>query len=538
MSPPSTWPATSAPTPSRARQFARNSVFGTVAGFLIALGSVAANVIVAQCLGVESTGVVAFALWVAVVTAAIVDLGIQATLARYLPELIAAGREHEAQRLSGALLRPLAICCGVALSAFVIYAIWQHQSGRASAAQAAIWVLVGCICVLQALAGFTSGCLRGLQRFDTAARLTAVSFACQIAGVAIGSATIGVLGALGGYCAGSAVPAALSLRYAGSGGALSEELRARVRRYALFAWASALSSTVVWSRAELFFLQRSTGSTAVGLFTVGLTLANLAAQAPMLLTAGLLPYFAQSYGRQAMTETREAYATATRVLAFLVFPACFGMAAIAPTALPLIFGQDFAAAVPSATVLVLAAAIGATSSVGSNLLMAMDRSDVFFVSGLVLAILSIIAGFTVIPAYGLMGAAWSRAAIQTSGVAFGCWFLFRRLRFPLPFGGLFRLFLAACLCGIAARACLWLTTGVTSLALAVVVGIGVYAIAVRFVGALHPDDAERLRRLCRGFPESLQRICDRLLRLLAGMTRPVRAVPLRAASLRSLPDGD
>jgi hypothetical protein len=62
MSPPSTWPATSAPTPSRARQFARNSVFGTVAGFLIALGSVAANVIVAQCLGVESTGVVAFAL--------------------------------------------------------------------------------------------------------------------------------------------------------------------------------------------------------------------------------------------------------------------------------------------------------------------------------------------------------------------------------------------------------------------------------------------------------------------------------------------
>jgi hypothetical protein len=130
MSPRRTRPTTVVATPTRAGQFARNSVFGTLAGGLIALGGVIANIIVAQCLGVENTGVVAFALWVALVTAAIVDLGFQATLARYLPELIAAGREREAQRLSGALLRPLSLCCGIALSAFAGYAIWQQQSGR------------------------------------------------------------------------------------------------------------------------------------------------------------------------------------------------------------------------------------------------------------------------------------------------------------------------------------------------------------------------------------------------------------------------
>jgi hypothetical protein len=141
----------------------------------------------------------------------------------------------------------------------------------------------------------------------------------------------------------------------------------------------------------------------------------------------------------------------------------------------------------------------------------------------------------VIPTYGLMGAAWSRAVIQTFGVAFGSWFLFRRLRFPLPFAGLFRLLLAAGLCWIAARACLWLTTGPLSIALAVVVGIVVYAIAVRALGALPPADAERLRLLCRGFPDHLRRLCDRSLQLLARMTA---AAPLRAASLRSLSDGD
>src|SRR5262249_23951491 len=134
---------------------------------------------------------------------------------------------------------------------------------------------------------------------------TTVSLLCQLAGVAIGAIFFGESGAIAGYCAGSVVPAALSLRRADAAGNIPPELAVRVRRYALYAWAGALSSTFVWSRAELFFLQRSSGNAAAGLFTVGVTFANLAAQGPMLLTAGCLPYFAQSFGRGAVGEMRE-----------------------------------------------------------------------------------------------------------------------------------------------------------------------------------------------------------------------------------------
>lgn len=508
----------SAEPASRAGRFARNSVFGTIAGLLGAFGSVITNIIVARCLGVEETGVVAFAVWMAMVAAAIADLGIQATLMRYLPELTAANREREAQQLGQVLLRPLAICCVIALAAFAGYAQWARQSGGVAAGQAAIWYLVGLSCVLQALAGFTYGVLRGMQRFDAVALIAGISIACQLVGVAIGAAALGSLGALGGYCIGSALPAMLSVRYAGRGGALSPETRARVRRYSLYAWAGTLSSTFVWSRAELFFLQRSTGSAAVGLFTVSVTLANMAAQAPMLLTAGLLPYFAQAFGRQALDEAREAYATATRVLALLVFPACCGMAAILPAALPLIFGQAFAGAIPAATVLVLAAGIGATTSVGTSLLLAMDRSDFIFAIGLFLAVLAIAAGLTVIPAYGLMGAAWTRAVLQLSGVAIGTSLLFWRLHFPLPLSGLLRTLTAAALSGLLARACLWLTTGVTSLLLAVIVGAVTYGVAVRVLGALHPADANRLRQLSPGLPTVIRNLCETGLRLLTGET--------------------
>jgi|HubBroStandDraft_4_1064222.scaffolds.fasta_scaffold00284_8 O-antigen/teichoic acid export membrane protein len=498
-----------------ARQFTRNSAFGTLAGLLTALSSVFASVIIAHALGVAATGTVAFAMWVAMVATAIVDLGVQASLARYLPELTAARRRAGARWLANWLWRWLACSCAAAFVGFVGWAAWRWQGGAMPTAEAAMWGLVGLACALQALTGFTFGYLRGVQRFDRLALLTVVSLSCQLAGVAVGSLYFGAAGAVAGYCAGSAVPAALSLRHAGAHGLRDSVLGARVRRYALYAWAGALSSTFVWSRAELFFLQRSTGSVAAGLFTVAVTLANLASQAPILLTAGLLPYFAESFGRGAVGEMREAYATATRVLAFLVLPACFGMAALLPTALPLLYGRAFADAVPAATVLVLAAGVGATASVGATLVMAMDRSDFVFVSGLLSAVLAIAAGFTVIPVFGLIGAAWSRAVIQIAAVAMGGGFVYWRLRFPLPLFDLARLLLAAAACGVAARSCLVLTTGISSLFLAIVAGVVTYAVAVRALRALHPRDADRLRTLCGVFPVGIRAAAERVIGLLA-----------------------
>ena len=508
--------ASSAPSPGGVGQFARNSVFGTVAGVLAAFSSVIASVIVAHALGVEETGVVAFALWMAALGAAIIDFGVQASLARYLPELTAAGCAGEIHRLASALWRWLALSCAVTIAGFGGWAWWSWQGGAISSSDALLWSFVGLLCAVQALAGFTNGLLRGQQRFDHVAVLTIVSFACQLCGVAAGSITFGAAGAIAGYAAGSLVPAAMSLRYALPDRPPSRELMVRVRRYALYFWAAALSSTFVWSRAELFFLQRSTGSAAVGLFTVAVMLANLAAQGPVLLTAGLLPYFAQSFGEGAVGKMKAGYATGTRVLAFLVLPACFGLAAIMPALLPLMYGQAFADAVPAATVLVLFAGIGAVSSVGASIVMAMDRSDFMFVSGLVAAVLAVAAGLTVIPVFGLMGAAWARAAIQLAAVVMGSGFVYWRLGFPLPLFDLGRLLLAASLCGLAARSCLELNLAPrgVSLALSIVTGVAAYAVAVRALRALHPSDAERLRLLCRRLPRRLAAICELSIGLL------------------------
>src|SRR5580704_1354033 len=113
------------PRPSGGGQFARNSAFGTAAGLLSALSGVVASVIVAHTLGVEATGTVAFALWVATFAAAIADVGVQASLARYLPELTAAGRADETHRLASALWRWLGRTSGLTIAGFAGWAWWR-----------------------------------------------------------------------------------------------------------------------------------------------------------------------------------------------------------------------------------------------------------------------------------------------------------------------------------------------------------------------------------------------------------------------------
>lgn len=505
-------------------RFARNSLFSTLAGAATAIGSLLCSIVVARTLGVEGAGTVTFALWIVTLTVAVVDIGASATLSRYLPELAARDESVLAARVRMFLFRPFAFAMLLALALFAGFAWWKWELLSAAAPGVTpdwrsgpwFWLLSGLAGALQALAAFGLAYQRGMQRFERAALLTVASLAVQVVAVGVGSTGFGALGALAGYCVGSLPAAVAAVWHLNRGAHLPPALRGRVVRYAAYAWAAGLASAFVWSRVEIFFLERSWGLEAVGLFTVGLTLSNMAAQGPMLLTGGLLPFFSERFGRGDAEAIRTAYATGTRVLAFLVFPACFGLAAVMPAAIATVYGPAFAAAGPAATVLVAATSIGAVSSVGSHLVSGADRSDFLFASALVGAALSIVAGLTLIPAFGLLGAAWARAGTQAVLVGWGMWFITRRLMVPAPLGALTRLLLAAAICAVAARAVLALVPGNPALPLAIAAGIVVYGLAVRLLGALPQADVDRLRSLCGRLPGLLGVPTRRALALVSG----------------------
>ncbi len=112
----------------------------------------------------------------------------------------------------------------------------------------------------QGLAALNTAHLTGSQRFNTLAKVNAVSSASLVIGLIAGVHFFGVIGGLAGYIAGALFPAALSLSMMlreGDGGSQPDpELRARVWKYAVTTWLAAIVSSIVWSRAEIFFIDR------------------------------------------------------------------------------------------------------------------------------------------------------------------------------------------------------------------------------------------------------------------------------------------
>jgi O-antigen/teichoic acid export membrane protein len=504
-------------------KFARNSVFSMIAGVATALGGFVSMVIVARFTGVEGTGIVSYALWIVLLSVTAADLGIYATLTRYIPELTARG-SHEADGLAWRLLRLTAAAAALVAAAFAAVALGLASAGaRAfSGWQASpwFWVTLALLFLAQASANFGMGYLRGMQQFDRVARLAALGILLQLLCVALGGWFWGYMGALGGYIAGSLPPTIFLIRTARFWrGDLQADLKARVRRFALFAWVGAIAQTIVWTRIEIFFLEHFLGASAVGLYAVALTFANLASQGPILLTGAMLAFFSEGFGSgdDAAVRQRSAqvFASGTRIVAFLAFPCCLGLAALTPTLLPLVYGPAFSAAVPATMIVLAVAGIGAAGAVGSHLIYGHDRSDVICYVNFVGVALFVAAGLLVVPQSGLLGAAWSRAAIHSLLMLAGCWFIVRGLGFPMPFGDLARLFAAAALAAIAAGMIVRLMPGPAGLAPAIALAVLVYPCAVRVLGGLADQDIRYLGAMLRNAPGMPSRLAEKGLSWLA-----------------------
>lgn len=487
------------------KRLIRNSAFGMIASLTTTLGNFASGLIVARMLGVEGSGVVAYGIWLATMAVTLTSAGVPFTLGRYLPELTSQGESDEAERLNAYLLKPYLLFALVPPVLMVIYATTMNPgSGTFDAGfTLPLWILVASIALTQSAADFARGHLRGMQKFDTIAKASFVAALAQPLVTFLGAYQFGVAGALAGYVAGNAIPALLILAVPRPSQTVSRELRVRVLRCAGYRWGAEILASIVWARMEVFFLQLTWGSGPIGLFSSGLTLANLAVQLPIMLTWGLVPHFSEQVGRKEFGRMQGDFATGTRIMAFMLLPSCFGLSAIMPELFPLIYGPEFAGAINVAIVLVCGAGLAATTAVAGNVIWAMERTDVDLYVGLAGAAVALIADMTIIPLYGPMGAAFSRVIAQNLASFLGVYFVVKYLRFSLPYLDLGKILLSALACALGARASLLLVPGVPGLPLAIMVGAAVYFVSASLLKALPESDIVRFRSVAGLLPKGL-----------------------------------
>jgi O-antigen/teichoic acid export membrane protein len=283
----------------------------------------------------------------------------------------------------------------------------------------------------------------------------------------------------------------------------------------MFAWASTLASALIWARPEIAFVKHFWGNEAVGLYSVGYTIASLAAQGPALLTTGLMPYFSENAGEERRAEIVKMMNSGTRLLAFVILPMCFVTAALVPILVPLLYGQDFAGAVPATMILVASAALLGNMAVLSTAIAGMERSDLSFGANLAGAALMLGICAILVPHFGILGAALARAFIQFFLLCTTIWFVTRWLGYQLPYSHLLRLVLAAAISALVAHLVISRFPSGAGMAMAGVAAGSVYLMLVRLLRALHPADVDRVKRVLDKLPEWVRwYIMSVLLRLV------------------------
>lgn len=498
-------------------RFARNTLFSSVGGLCTALGGLVCAILAARVLGPTGSGLVVYVLWIVMLVAAICDLGLGWCLVRFLPELSGEGRAELLPSVVRHLLLPaLAAAFGIptALGIAAVAGTILLPEGAVPAFDPLRWGIVLALCVTQVLAAFFLCVQRGFQRFDLNARVIVVSMGAQIAGVAIGTFAFGVTGALCGYLAGPLLTVLMLARVPGRGPEVPEVLRRRLRRYAMYNWASNLMSLIVWSRIEVVFLQHWFGSASVGLFSVGLTLSSLAVQAPLLFTGGILAFFAERTGQGDRRAVVTVLGFGVRIMALAILPLSFGLAALTPEVVPLIYGKGFGDAIDPAAILIVSTGITAISTVTTSLVQAQERSGFLLANNLVGATLLLAGDALFIPQYGLMGAVACRGVVQMAMLVLGFGFVMQRLHFPLPLENLARLMLASAICGACARLSIVVVPGPAGLPLAIAVGAAAYFAAVRMLGGLGQDDLPQIQKLCDAVPSLMRPPIRTMTRLL------------------------
>lgn len=114
---------------------------------------------------------------------------------------------------------------------------------------------------------------------------------------------------------------------------------------------------------------------------------------------------------------REAILRSGRLLAVVFMPVGFGLAAVAPELVPVLYGDQWLPMIPILQVISISSGIGPAASIGSPIFNATNRvglSFKLFFTQTLLTVTFMLAGSH----WGLMGVAWSRLALSMVGLVF------------------------------------------------------------------------------------------------------------------------
>lgn len=291
---------------------------------------------------------------------------------------------------------------------------------------------------------------------------------------------------------------------------LPDELRRRLRRHVRLVAVTVTVGFFVASDVEVFFLNMLDSAAAAGHFKVAYQLASGAATlVPGVIGALLLPMMANALSQGRDVASRR-FVASTNYLFLLAAPlAAFGTVFSGPI-IELMYGTQYAAAIPIFAVCLCACALTTAGQGASSLLVSADRQMTLLVLVVASGLLKVILDVVFIRQWGLAGAASAYLLVAVAGAIATFAIAIHSIRTQPEWGRLARIVLAASTSALMLSPLLGHWPPVLTLLAASAPMAGIYALLSLLLRCWSAGDIAHLqdlhRRFARGRPLALARL--------------------------------
>lgn len=486
------------------QSFLNKASWNAIASILSIAGRFAAGVVVARRLGPDGAGQVAYVLWMAEFISVVFGLGMRNSVQRYSSELL--GLKGESSALNFARRRYLVYVLAMCFSIYPLV-LWSHSKPVFQQTPYLIALLI-IVHFLRAAENITYAILSGLHRFKTMAHFRAISSVALLLSIFPFVTYWGLRGAIASYIL-SSLPVVLGilpviLKRNIDAVPTQYDILKRFYAYSFFAWVTMINDTIIWSRSELYLLDRYCSGTEVGYYSVALTLSVMVTQIPMMVSEAFMTHFAVLSGESNRSDINRLHDLGTRLFALVIIPCALGAAAIMPVFIPLVYGSEFSPAI-QVTMIVMGLTAVKSTSVGSMLVYGMNHAWFNALCGLVGVCIFILAGSIAVPQGGIMGAALVRVIVQLSMVLLRTAFIIYVLKISFPTIPFVKTAISALACAGAAWSVVSIWNNALSLVLAILIGVLVYAFFLKMTGAVADDEKQIFIRMTARLPHPLRK---------------------------------
>lgn len=288
--------------------------------------------------------------------------------------------------------------------------------------------------------------LRGLQMFRKySITITLAIIANRLIGIALILFNFNILGVVTGWLIGEVIGVILVTSfYHGTLPKTEKSYSSRqLLTFSIPLFFTTLIGTFSTWADRIIFLALTSDLEKLGIYDFAIRGSHTLALIWITLSVITLPAFSELFSQTNKRGLSEAIAKTIRYLAFIIFPAAFGLATISKTAMALLYGWQYALGNLLLSILATFSIFSAFGAIVGSALQSMGETRVFIKITLATLLTNLLISITLIPILNVLGSTIAQAATMVVGFTYAFYELRKRIKIKIDKDVLWKTLLAS-----------------------------------------------------------------------------------------------